>query len=416
MADRISSRLRNAWNAFVYDEKYVQQYSAGVTISTSRPDRVRLQPGSEKSIINSIYNRIANDVSSCDIKHVKLDANGRFVEVKEGPLNDCLTLSANIDQTGRALLQDLVVSMMDEGVVAVVPVETDYDPNDTEGLQIYTLRIGKIKQWEPTHVRVELYDERDGVKKEIRVAKAYTAIIENPFYSVMNEKSSTMQRLIRKLNLLDAIDDKIGSSKLDLIIQLPYSLKSPERLKQAQERKKVLEDQLENSKSGIAYIDSTEHVTQLNRSVDNNLMSQIEYLTRMLYSQLGLSESVMDGTADEQVMLNYQNRIIEPILSTIVDEMTRKFLSKTARSQKQAIAYFKDPFKLVPVAQIAEIADKFTRNEILSSNEIRVLVGFKPVDDPSADELRNKNLNQSNEQLGEQGLSFPSTRDEEEEI
>ena len=351
--------------------------------------------GHERSIVTAICNRIALDVSAISLVHARVDENGHFLEYIDDTLHQCLTVEANLDQTGRALRQDIVMSMLDEGCVAVVPVEADFDPDENSSYKIYSLRTGKILEWMPQHVRVRLYDERTGRFEEVVVAKKYTAIIENPLFAVMNEPNSTMQRLIRKLNILDAIDEQSGSGKLDLIIQLPYVIKSQARKEQAEQRRRDIEQQLSGSKYGIAYTDGTEHITQLNRGVENNLMSQIEYLTKMLYSQLGITESVMDGTANEETMLNYHNRTVEPILSAIADEMTRTFLTKTARTQNQAISFFRDPFKLAPVSQIAEIADKFTRNEIMTKNEFRSIIGMRPSDDPRADELRNSNINQS---------------------
>ena len=345
--------------------------------------------------MTAICNRIALDVSAISLVHARVDENGHFLEYIDDTLHQCLTVEANLDQTGRALRQDIVMSMLDEGCVAVVPVEADFDPDENSSYKIYSLRTGKILEWMPQHVRVRLYDERTGRFEEVVVAKKYTAIMENPLFAVMNEPNSTMQRLIRKLNILDAIDEQSGSGKLDLIIQLPYVIKSQARKEQAEQRRRDIEQQLSGSKYGIAYTDGTEHITQLNRGVENNLMSQIEYLTKMLYSQLGITESVMDGTANEETMLNYHNRTVEPILSTIADEMTRTFLTKTARTQKQAISFFRDPFKISPVSQIAEIADKFTRNEIMTKNEFRSIIGMRPSDDPRADELRNSNINQS---------------------
>ena len=351
--------------------------------------------GHERSIVTAICNRIALDVSAISLVHARVDENGHFLEYINDTLHQCLTVEANLDQTGRALRQDIVMSMLDEGCVAVVPVEADFDPDENSSYKIYSLRTGKILEWMPQHVRVRLYDERIGRFEEVVVAKKYTAIIENPLFAVMNEPNSTMQRLIRKLNILDAIDEQSGSGKLDLIIQLPYVIKSQARKEQAEQRRRDIEQQLSGSKYGIAYTDGTEHITQLNRGVENNLMSQIEYLTKMLYSQLGITESVMDGTANEETMLNYHNRTVEPILSAIADEMTRTFLTKTARTQNQAISFFRDPFKLAPVSQIAEIADKFTRNEIMTKNEFRSIIGMRPSDDPRADELRNSNINQA---------------------
>ena len=399
-------RLKNAWNAFMNRDPPYEYRDIGM-ISSYRPDRVRLSRGNERSIITSIYNRISIDCSAITVQHVKLDDNGRYVETIESGLNYCLNTEANIDQTGRAFMQDVVMSMFDEGCVAIVPVDTVFNPNLTDSYQIKTMRAGKIVEWYPNHVRVRLYNERLGMYEEITLLKKVVSIVENPLYAIMNEPNSVLQRLIRKLNLLDAIDEQSGSGKLDLIIQLPYIIKTEARRLQAEERRKNIEMQLANTKYGIAYTDSTEHITQLNRSVDNNLMNQIEYLTNMLYSQLGITKEILEGTASEQVMLNYYNRTIEPIMSAIVDEMKRKFLTKTARTQKQSLIFYRDPFKLVPVNQIAEIADKFTRNEIMSSNEIRQIVGMKPVDDPKADELRNKNLNAQADQ------TFASTSEED---
>ncbi len=387
-----TDRFKNAWNAFMNRDPPYEYRDLGM-VSTYRPDRIRLTRGHERSIVTAIYNRIAVDCAAITIQHARLDENGRYVELIKSGLNYCLNTEANIDQTGRALVQDVVMSMFDEGCVAIVPVDTTFNPNVTDAYDIKTLRVGKIVQWHPYHVRVRVYNERIGQHEEVTLHKDFVSIVENPLYAIMNEPNSTLQRLIRKLNLLDAIDDQSGSGKLDLIIQLPYIIKTEARRIQAEERRKNIEMQLANSKYGIAYTDSTEHITQLNRSVDNNLMNQIEYLTNMLYSQLGITKEILEGTANEQVMLNYYNRTVEPIVSAIVNEMRRKFLTKTARSQGQSIVFFRDPFKMVPVNQIAEIADKFTRNEIMSSNEIRQIVGMKPVDDEKADELRNKNLN-----------------------
>ena len=359
-----------------------------------RPDRPRFTRGNERSIVTSVYNRIALDASAITIQHVRLDENGRFLSTIDSDLNKCLTLDANIDQTGRAFLQDAVMSMLDEGCVALVPVETDVDPNDTDSYKIFSIRTGKIVEWRPQHVKVRVYDERTGRKEDITLSKSSVAIVENPLYAVINEPNSTMQRLIRKLSLLDVTDEQTASGKLDLIIQLPYIIKTEARRQQAEQRRKDIEMQLAGSKYGIAYTDGTEHITQLNRSVENNLMKQVEYLTSMLYSQLGITQTILDGTADEKTMINYYTRTIEPIVSAIVDEMKRKFLTKTARSQRQSIEFFRDPFKLVPVNDIAEIADKFTRNEILTSNEIRQIVGMKPSNDPKADELINSNISQ----------------------
>ena len=395
MGMSFGSRLKHAWNAFTGTD-YTTYQDVGPGYS-SRPDRIRLTRGNERSIITSVYNRIALDVAALNVQHIRLDENGRFLSVIQDGLNTCLTVEANIDQTARAFIQDIVVSMLDEGCVAIVPVDTTYDPSVTGSYDIQTMRVGKILDWYPQHVRVRLYNERTGTKENILVPKSTVAIVENPLYAVVNEPNSTMQRLIRKLNLLDVIDEQSGSGKLDLIIQLPYVIKTEARRKQAENRRKDIEAQLSGTKYGIAYADGTERITQLNRSVNNNLMSQIEYLTSMLYSQLGITQSILDGTADEKTMLNYNNRTIEPIISAIVDEMKRKFLTKTARSQSQSISFFRDPFKLVPVNDIAEIADKFTRNEIMTSNEIRQVIGMKPSDDPRADELRNKNLSAPSE-------------------
>lgn len=395
MGMSFGSRLKHAWNAFTGTD-YTTYQDVGPGYS-SRPDRIRLTRGNERSIITSVYNRIALDVAALNVQHIRLDENGRFLSVIQDGLNTCLTVEANIDQTARAFIQDIVVSMLDEGCVAIVPVDTTYDPSVTGSYDIQTMRVGKILDWYPQHARVRLYNERTGTKENILVPKSTVAIVENPLYAVVNEPNSTMQRLIRKLNLLDVIDEQSGSGKLDLIIQLPYVIKTEARRQQAENRRKDIEAQLSGTKYGIAYADGTERITQLNRSVNNNLMSQIEYLTSMLYSQLGITQSILDGTADEKTMLNYNNRTIEPIISAIVDEMKRKFLTKTARSQSQSISFFRDPFKLVPVNDIAEIADKFTRNEIMTSNEIRQVIGMKPSDDPRADELRNKNLSAPSE-------------------
>ena len=406
-------RFQNAWNAFRNKDPSNGSYFSYGESSSIRPDRPRLVRGSERSIINSIITRIAIDASSIDIKHVRLDENQRYTEDVNSGLNNCLTLEANLDQTSRAFFQDVVTSMLDEGCVAVVPVDTNINPRNTDSYDILSLRTGKILEWYPKHIRVQVYNERTGRKEEIVVEKRTTAIIENPMYSVMNEYNSTMQRLIRKLALLDITDESTASGKMDLIIQLPYTIKTETRKAQAESRKKDIEMQLATSKYGIAYIDGTEKITQLNRSVENNLMKHVEYLTSMLYSQLGITAEVMNGTADEQTMLNYNNRTIEPILSAIVDEFKRKFLTKTARTQSQSIEYFRDPFRLVPVNNIAEIADKFTRNEIMTSNEIRQIVGMKPSKDPNADELRNKNLSQSKEDIAAKNENYDPYADED---
>lgn len=391
----LGNRLQHAWNAFMNsrDPTYDNYSGSGYTY---RPDRPKLSRGNERSIVAAIENRIAIDVASLNVWHCKLDKNGMLEEILKSGLNNCLTTEANIDQTSRAFLFDTALSMLDEGVVAIVPQETTLNPKITGSYDINSMRTGKVIQWKPNHVQIRMYNEFTGEKEDIWLPKKVVAIVENPFYAVMNEPNSTLQRLIRKLNLLDVIDEQNGSAKLDLIIQLPYQVKSDLRKQHAEDRRKSIKDQLTNDQYGIAYVDSTEKITQLNRPVENNLMKQIEFLTSMLYSQLGLTQSILDGTADEQTMLNYYNRTIEPIMSAIIDEMKRKFLTKTARSQKQSIMMFREPFKLVPVANLADIADKFTRNEILSSNEVRSLIGFKPVDDSRADELRNKNINQSN--------------------
>lgn len=393
---QLTSRFKHAWNAFLNRDPTVSYRDIGPGYSY-RPDRFRLTRGNERSIITSVYNRIALDVAAINIQHVQLDDEGRFLCIIHSDLNNCLSVEANVDQTGRAFIQDVAMSMMDEGCIAIVPVDTDTSPDETGSYKIYTMRVGRITDWYPRHVKVELYNEEKGRKQNVIVPKNTVAIIENPLFAVMNEPNSTLQRLIRKLNLLDAVDEQSSSGKLELIIQLPYVIKSDARRRQAEERRKDIEQQLSGSKYGIAYTDGTERITQLNRSVENNLMKQIEYLTSMLYSQLGITQSILDGTADEKTMLNYYNRTIEPIIAAITDEMKRKFLTKTARSQNKSIKFFRDPFKLVPVADLAEITDKFTRNEIATSNEIRQVIGWKPSNDPKADELRNSNLSQPTE-------------------
>lgn len=397
MSLNLSTRLTHAWNAFTSRDptKYI---ITGPGYS-SRPDRPRLSRGNEKSIATSIFNRIALDVSSVSIKHCRLDKNGRYVEDIDSGLNNCLNLEANKDQTGRAFIQDVVLSMLDEGCVALVPVETTIDPKNSNSYQIDSMRTGKITEWYPDMVRVRLYNDRTGEKEEILLPKSQVAIIENPLYAVVNEYNSTMQRLIRKLSLLDVTDEQTASGKLDLIIQLPYVIKTETRREQVERRRKDIIKQLAGSQYGIAYTDGTEKITQLNRSLENNLLKQVEYLTNMVYSQLGITQSVLDGTADEKTMLNYTNRTVEPIISAIVDELKRKFLTKTARSQLQSIVYFRDPFRLVPVNDIAEIADKFTRNEIMTSNEIRQIVGMQPSKDPKADELVNSNISQAKQDI-----------------
>lgn len=399
MSLNLSTRLAHAWNAFTSCDP--TQYIITGPGYSSRPDRPRLSRGNEKSIATSIFNRIALDVSSVNIKHCRLDKNGRYVEDIDSGLNNCLNLEANKDQTGRAFIQDVVLSMLDEGCVALVPVETTIDPKSSNSYQIDSMRTGKITEWYPDMIRVRLYNDRTGEKEEILLPKNQVAIIENPLYAVVNEYNSTMQRLIRKLSLLDVTDEQTASGKLDLIIQLPYVIKTETRREQAERRRKDIIDQLAGSQYGIAYTDGTEKITQLNRSLENNLLKQVEYLTNMVYSQLGITQSVLDGTADEKTMLNYMNRTVEPIISAIVDELKRKFLTKTARSQLQSIVYFRDPFRLVPVNDIAEIADKFTRNEIMTSNEIRQIVGMQPSKDPKADKLVNSNISQAKQDMSQ---------------
>ena len=387
-------RLAHAWNAFRGRDHPGGYYELGNSCY-NRPDRTRMRWGNERSVVNAIYNRIAIDAASCEILHVRVDQNGSYKETIKSKLNNALTLDANVDQTGRALIQDAVMSLCDEGAIAIVPVETSLDPSISESYDIEELRVGKIVQWFPNHVRVNLYNEKTGMKEDVTLPKKMVSIVENPLYSIMNEPNSVLKRLIYKMNLLDQIDERSNSGKLDLIIQLPYVVKSEARKDQANKRRQEIEDQLTGTKYGIAYTDGTERITQLNRPIENDLLKQIEYLTGQLYAQLGLTPEILNGTADEKTMLNYYTRTIEPILSAITDEMRRKFLTKTARSQGQSIIFMRDPFKLVPVTSIADIADKFTRNEILSSNELRSIIGFKPVDSEQANELRNKNLNQS---------------------
>lgn len=399
MEQSFGSRLKHAWNVFRSRDPTVEFGDTGAS-HYNRPDRPRFTRGNERSITTSVLNRIALDASAIDILHVRLDKNGRFLEEINSGLNNCLTLSANTDQTGRAFKQDAVMSMLDEGCVAIVPTDTTMNPKVTDSYDIETMRVGKIIQWRPQHVQVRIYNEQTGKKEELWLPKKTVAIVENPLYAVMNEPNSTMQRLIHKLGLLDITDEQTASGKLDLIIQLPYVIKTDARRQQAENRRKDIEMQLAGSKYGIAYTDGTEKITQLNRSLENNLMKQVEYLTNQLYSQLGITQTILDGTADEKTMLNYYNRTIEPIVSAIADEMKRKFLTKTARTQNQSIEFFRNPFKLVPVNDIAEIADKFTRNEIMTSNEIRQIVGMKPSDDPKADELRNSNIAETKEDPG----------------
>ena len=394
-------RLQHGWNAFMNKDPTRGYYDTGPGYSY-RPDRPRLTRGNERTIVTSIFNRIALDVAALNITHCKVDENGRYVSSIDSSLNNCLNLEANLDQTGRAFIQDVVISMFDEGCVAVVPVDTSIDPEVSGSYNVESMRTGKILEWYPKHVKVRVYNENTGIKEDIKLPKSSVSIIENPLFAVVNEPNSTLQRLMRKLALLDVVDEQTSAGKLDMIIQLPYTIKSEARRTQAEARRKDIEMQLTNTKYGIAYVDATEKITQLNRPLENNLMKQIEYLTNMLYSQLGITQTILDGTADEQTLLNYHSRTIEPIASAIVDEMKRKFLTKTARTQKQTITFFRDPFKLVPVNNIADIADKFTRNEVLTSNEIRQIIGFKPSSDPKADELRNSNLNHPDEN-GNQG-------------
>lgn len=396
----LADRLKKAWNAFANRDPTLEFQSSGHSYFY-RPDRPRLSRGNDRSVVTSVYNRIAVDAASLTIQHCRLDEDDRFKEVVNSSLNECLNLSANLDQTGRAFLQDVCMSMFDEGVVCIVPVETDRNPHLTDSYDIYSLRTGKIVQWYPSKVRVQVYNEWTAKREEILMPKNDVCIVENPFFAVMNESNSTAQRLIKKLSLLDVTDEQTASGKLDLIIQLPYVVKSDARREQANRRRKEIEDQLAHSKYGIAYADGTEKITQLNRSVENNLMKQVEYLTQLLFSQLGITQSIMDGTADEKTMQNYYVRTIEPVMAAIVDEMKRKFLTKTARSQKQTIMYFNDPFRLIPVTELAEIADKMTRNEILSSNEVRQKMGFKPSSDPKADQLVNANISQPEEKVAE---------------
>jgi hypothetical protein len=406
----LGDRLQHAWNAF-FNRDPTADFKDYGSMYYRRPDRVRFSGGNERSMVTSIYNRIAMDAAQIEIMHVDLDGDGRYINTRKSGLNNCLTLEANVDQTGRAFMQDVYMSMMDEGCVAIVPVDTTLNPKDTSSFDIQSLRTGKIIEWRPTSVKVRLYNEKTGEKEDVILPKKMVAIIENPLYAVINEKNSTMQRLIRKLNLLDSIDEQSGSGKLDLIIQLPYTIKSDARRAQAEKRRQDIENQLAGSKYGIAYADSTEHITQLNRPVENNLMKQIEYLTSMLYSQLGITQAILDGTADEKTMLNYYSRTIEPIVAAVVDEMKRKFLTKTARTQNQSIVFFRSPFKLVPVAELAKFADTFTRNEIMTSNEFRQIVGLKPSNDPKADQLINSNISQPID--GQEMMDYPTETTEE---
>ena len=411
----LGERLQHAWNTFTNRSPTPDYREFGMSYSY-RPDRPRLTRGNERSIITSVINRIAMDAASIEIKHVKLDENERYISTVDSGLNTCLTLEANIDQTGRAFKQDIYVSMMDEGCVAIVPIDTTFDPNITGSYDILSMRTGKILEWRPSTVKVRVYNERTGQQEDIVVPKKTIGIVENPLYAVMNEPSSTLQRLVRKLNLLDAIDEQSGSGKLDIIIQLPYVIKTDARRQQAEKRREDIEKQLSGSKYGIAYTDGTERITQLNRPVENNLMKQVEYLTSTLYSQLGITQSIMDGTADDKTMINYDNRTVEPFVSAVVDEMKRKFLTKTALSRSQSVMFFRNPFKLVPVKELASIADTFTRNEIMSSNEVRHIIGFKPSMDPSADQLRNKNLSQAKGEsnaVDEENPMIPNSNKEE---
>lgn len=396
MPEPLGVRIKNAWNAF-FSRDPTENYRNYGQSYFYRPDRPRFTRGTERTIVTAVYNRIALDVAAVKIQHVQLDDNDRYLSTIDSGLNRCLNLEANIDQSGRAFIQDVVMSMFDEGAVAIVPVDTNLDPNQTGSYDIETMRTGKIVEWYPRHVKVRVYNDRIGEKQDIVLPKDVVAIIENPLFAVINEPNSTAQRLIRKLSLLDVVDEQASSGKLDLIIQLPYVIKTEVRRQQAEQRRTDIEKQLSGSRYGIAYTDGTERITQLNRPLENNLLKQIEYLTNLLYSQLGITQEVMNGTADEKAMLNYNNRTVEPIVSAIVDALKRTFLTKTARSQKKSIMYFSDPFKLVPVADLAEIADKFTRNEIMTSNEIRQIIGMKPADDPKADELRNSNLKAGSE-------------------
>lgn len=411
---KLGERFRSGWNAFMgRDPTYRYPYGYGNSI---RPDRVRLSTSNARSIVNNIYNRIAVDVSALKVEHVRLDENGNYKDTIKDDLNHALTIEANLDQTGTALFQDIVMSMFDEGCVAVVPIDADTDPYNTEAYKIYTLRVGKILEWYPTAVKVQAYDERNGRKKEITLPKSIVAIIENPFYSIMNEPNSTLQRLIRVLNQLDRTNEEASAGKMDLIVQLPYPIRSKARQIQAETRRKDLEAQLTGSQYGIGYIDATERVIQLNRSLENNLWSQAKDLKLDLYNELGLTQSIFDGTADEKTLLNYHERTVTPIIKAITNEMERKWLSKTARTQGQAIRYFRNPFASIPVSQFVEMADKMTRNEIMTSNEIRGVIGLKPSDDPNADKLRNSNLNhpdENDQEISKETVSISKTLDKE---
>lgn len=401
MEMNIGSRLKHAWNAFLNRDPPGSRYYGGGY--SYRPDRMRFSRGSERTIINAIYNRIALDAASITINHVKLDENNRFDSIIDSGLNYCLNIEANADQTGRGLIQDIVMTFLEEGVAAVVPEKTNFDPRYSNSYEIYSMRVGVPVEWYPNHVRVRLFNELTGQKEEITFPKKMVALIENPFYAVMNAPNSTMQQLVRKLALLDVVDEQAGSGKLDMIIQLPYVIKSPARREQAEQRRVEIEKQLSGSKYGIAYTDGTERIVQLNRSLENNILKSIEYLTNMVYSQLGVTQEILNGTADEKTMNNYMNRIIEPVVSAIADEFKRKFLTKTARTQGQSIMFFRDPFRLAPVSMIAEMADKFTRNEIMTPNEFRQVIGMKPSKDPKSDQLANRNIASADEGMPMQG-------------
>lgn len=410
--DTVFSRIKSAWNLFTGRETIRNSYYYGMG-SSYRPDRTQLSRGTERTIITSVYNRISMDAAQIEIKHVQLDKEGRYIDTRDSGLNNCLNVEANLDQNGRAFRQDIFLSLLDEGCIAIVPIDTKIDPHTTSTIDILTMRVAKIVEWYPEYIKIDVYNESNGKHEQKIIPKRIAAIVENPLYAVINQPNSIMQRLIRKLNILDAIDEQSGSGKLDLIIQLPYVIKSEARRQQAEARRKDIEDQLSGSKYGIAYTDGTERITQLNRGVENNLMKQIEYLTSMLYSQLGINQDILDGSANEETMLNYYNRTIEPIVSAVVDEIKRKFLTKTARSEGQSVMSFRDPFKLVPVKELAEIADKMTRNEIMSSNEIRQAIGMKPSKDPAADELRNKNLNQATKSVEDMAEQTENNEEEE---
>lgn len=401
MEMNIGSRLKHAWNAFLNRDPPGSRYYGGGY--SYRPDRMRFSRGSERTIINAIYNRIALDAASITINHVKLDENNRFDSIIDSGLNYCLNIEANADQTGRGLIQDIVMTFLEEGVAAVVPERTNFDPRYSNSYEIYSMRVGVPVEWYPNHVRVRLFNELTGQKEEITFPKKMVALIENPFYAVMNAPNSTMQQLVRKLALLDVVDEQAGSGKLDMIIQLPYVIKSPTRREQAEQRRADIEKQLSGSKYGIAYTDGTERIVQLNRSLENNILKSIEYLTNMVYSQLGVTQEILNGTADEKTMNNYMNRIIEPVVSAIADEFKRKFLTKTARTQGQSIMFFRDPFRLAPVSMISEMADKFTRNEIMTPNEFRQVIGMKPSKDPKSDQLANRNIASADEGMPMQG-------------